>query len=110
MPAFDLILLGLGEDGHTASIFPDRPDLFHSEKICEVSVNPGSFQKRITVTGKVINNAKNIRFLVTGANKAAIIKKIINKEDGSANLPAASVFPLHGKMEWLLDTEAASLL
>ena len=60
LPAFDLIILGLGEDGHTASIFRGNNKLFFSEKICETTVHPVSHQKRITITGAVINNADNI--------------------------------------------------
>lgn len=109
-PVFDLILLGIGDDGHTASVFPDRTELFHSEKICEVSVHPVSHQKRITITGRVINNAENVRFLVTGKNKAEIIKKIIKKETAVLNLPASLVVPVNGSLEWILDAEAGSLL
>ncbi len=110
LPVFDLVLLGLGEDGHTASIFPGTPDLLISERICEVSVHPVSNQKRITITGKIINNAENIRFLVTGKNKAEIVKKIIKKEKDVSNFPASSIVPLYGRIEWLIDTDAGSLL
>lgn len=109
-PVFDLILLGIGEDGHTASIFPGRTELFNSENICEVSKHPVSHQKRITITGRVINNAENVRFLVTGNNKAEVIKKIIGKEKNAVNLPASLVVPSNGTLEWLLDSNSASLL
>jgi 6-phosphogluconolactonase len=109
-PVFDLILLGLGEDGHTASIFPGKTQLFKSEKICEVSLHPSSNQKRITITGNVINNSENVRFLVTGKNKAEILRRIIRKETGSMNLPASLVVPGYGNLEWILDAEAGSLL
>lgn len=110
VPLFDLVLLGLGEDGHTASIFPGRLDLFHSEKICEVSLHPVSHQKRITITGPVINNSENVRFLVTGSNKAEVIKKIMGKEKNALNFPATFVVPLNGRLQWLLDSNAGSLL
>jgi 6-phosphogluconolactonase len=110
IPVFDLVLLGLGDDGHTASIFPDRPDLLISEKICEVSVHPVSNQKRITITGRIINNAENIRFLVTGKKKAVIVRTIINKEEGVSNFPASFIVPAYGKLEWLIDSDAGSLL
>jgi len=109
-PVFDMILLGLGEDGHTASIFPGRSDLFHSDRICEVSVHPVSNQKRITITGTVINNAENIRFLVTGHSKAEVLKKIIKKEESCISFPASMVVPVYGRLEWLLDSDAGSLL
>ena len=66
---FDLVILGLGEDGHTASIFPGHTELMYSDKICEVAYHPVTMQMRITLTGRVINNAKVITFLVTGKKK-----------------------------------------
>jgi len=63
---FDLILLGLGTDGHTASIFPDSQHLFASDQLCAIVEHPVSSQKRITITGKVINHACTVAFLVTG--------------------------------------------
>jgi len=110
VPVFDLILLGIGEDGHTASIFPGMTSLFDSEKICEVSLHPVSHQKRITLTGRTINNAGKIKFLVTGKNKASIINKILNKDKSAINLPASMIIPVDGSIEWLLDSEAGSLL
>ena len=83
---FDLILLGLGEDGHTASIFPGDMSLFVSEKICEVAVHPVSQQKRITITGKVINNADEVIFLVTGKKKAEIVERIFNSNPHAQEL------------------------
>jgi len=77
LPVFDLIILGLGEDGHTASIFPSEANLMESEKICEVASHPVSMQKRITLTGRIINNADKVTFLVTGRKKAVIVEKII---------------------------------
>jgi 6-phosphogluconolactonase len=110
LPAFDMIILGMGEDGHTASIFPGLENLFVSEKICEVSVHPVTRQKRITLTGPVINNADNVKFLVTGRKKSEIVRQIINKEGNYMNFPASHIVPVHGTIEWLLDAEAASLL
>lgn len=110
VPVFDLILLGIGEDGHTASIFPGMNKLFDSEKICEVSVHPVSHQKRITLTGRTINNAHRIKFLVTGKNKASILKRILDREKSAQNLPASLIVPVDGSIEWLLDSEAGSLL
>ena len=110
VPVFDLILLGLGEDGHTASIFPDNLRLFESDKICDVSFHPLSKQKRITITGKVINNAENIKFLVTGRSKAGILKKILERDAAAKTFPASLVTAANGKIEWLLDSEAGSLL
>ena len=110
LPVFDIILLGLGEDGHTASIFPGMTHLFNSEKICEVALHPVSHQKRITLTGRIINNADKISFLVTGKNKAPVLKAILKKEESALNLPASLVVSVNGSTEWLIDAEAGSLL
>lgn len=110
IPQFDLIMLGLGEDGHTVSIFPGYLHLFKSKNICEVAVNPYSKQKRITVTGHVINQAKMVVFLVTGESKAEMVARIIAKKDGYENLPASLVHPENGELFWLLDEHAANKL
>ena len=110
MPIFDLIILGLGEDGHTASIFPGNKELLDSSKICEVAVHPLTLQKRITLTGRVINNADSVNFLVTGAKKADIVEKIINKNPVAINFPAYFIVPVYGELRWLIDKEAGRLL
>lgn len=108
LPQFDFMLLGLGEDGHTASIFPHQPELLSSDKICEVAFHPDSGQNRITITGRVINNSKLIVFLSTGANKAQKVKEIINGK--LPNLPASHIIPANGKLVWLIDKDASSKL
>lgn len=109
VPRFDIIYLGLGEDGHTASIFPGNLDLFDSSRICEVAVHPATGQKRITLTGTVINNAARVIFAVSGRNKAEIVAEIL-ENPSSGNYPASLVKPLSGRLTWHLDLEAASLL
>lgn len=110
LPAFDMIILGLGEDGHTASIFPSNPGAMGSDRICEVAYHPDTLQKRITLTGRVINNAGLITFIVTGRKKAAVIEKIINKKPSAFSFPASGIVPTDGKLVWMIDKEAASLL
>ena len=110
MPVFDLIILGMGEDGHTASIFPGYEKLFKSEKNCEVTLHPGTKQKRITVTGRVLNNAARIAFIITGGKKSEIIRQVVKKEGGYMNYPASKIVPVQGTAEWLLDADAAKLL
>jgi 6-phosphogluconolactonase len=110
LPVFDQIILGLGEDGHTASIFPGNIQLFNSHKICEVTVHPISLQKRITLTGSVINNSDSVDFLVTGRKKAEIVEKIVNRSPVAQNYPASFVNPLHGILKWHIDIEAGNLL
>jgi 6-phosphogluconolactonase len=109
LPLFDLIILGLGEDGHTASIFPANSELLNSEKICDIAFHPLSLQKRITITGKIINNADYVVFLVTGANKAEVIAKIIDKT-GPDDYPASHIKPASGALKWYLDLNAAKLI
>lgn len=67
-------------------------------------------QKRITLTGKIINNADKVTFLVTGKNKAAIVEKILNKNSSAQNFPASLIVPTYGELLWFLDEDAASLL
>ncbi len=108
IPKFDLIMLGLGEDGHTASIFPNQKNLLDSDKIYATAVHPETGQKRITLTGKVINNASTIVFIVTGNNKAKVVDEIINQKDNYKNYPASFIQPHNGELYWLLDKSAAS--
>ncbi len=110
LPVFDIILLGMGEDGHTASIFPGNLELIHSMRICDKAIHPVSGQRRITLTGKVINNARDIIFLVTGTDKADIVYEIIKKREKNLKFPAANIISGRGRTLWLLDKEAGSLL
>jgi len=108
LPRFDIMMLGIGEDGHFASIFPDQMHLLKSNKICEVAVHPSSGQKRITLTGNVINNSEQVSFLVTGKGKAGILKKILLEKNKI--YPAEFIMPVYGKLEYYIDSEAAELL
>lgn len=106
IPVFDLILLGLGEDGHTASIFPGQLELMKSDKICDIAFHPVTFQKRITLTGGVINNAETVVFLVTGKKKEDIVEKILKNKPADQNYPASYIVPVYGRLYWFLDKEA----
>ena len=108
VPRFDLIMLGLGDDGHTASIFPGSIGLFNSDKLFEISEHPVTRQKRITATGKLINNAGEVCFLVTGPGKAEKVAQILHKKEGWKELPASLVKPTDGQVVWLLDNEAGA--
>jgi 6-phosphogluconolactonase len=107
IPQFDLVMLGMGDDGHTVSIFPDSIGLWDAKENCVVAVHPDSGQKRVTITGKIVNNAKAIAFLVTGAGKAEKVQEIIKKEKGYTKYPAALVQPTDGELTWYLDQDAA---
>jgi 6-phosphogluconolactonase len=109
-PQFDFMMLGLGDDGHTASIFPGNLDLFKSRFLFEVAKHPLTGQKRITGTGNLTNQAHTVIFVVTGETKAEIIARIIEKKEGSEKLPASLVLPQNGELFWLLDDKAAKKL
>lgn len=110
LPCFDMIMLGVGDDGHTASIFPDQMYMLDYPGICGIAVQPVTGQKRITLTGNVINNARYILFLVTGKPKAKILKTIIKRSRGWEKYPAAYINSKEGTLAWFLDTEAAKYL
>jgi 6-phosphogluconolactonase len=109
-PVFDLVLLGVGFDGHTASIFPDNLALIDSEYSVAVTVQPETKQKRLTLTAKVINNAEKVVFMVTGENKSSIIADIITKTEKAKKYPASYIHGSKGKVDFYLDEGAASLL
>ncbi|TMM53686.1 6-phosphogluconolactonase [Maribacter algarum] len=109
LPKFDLVILGMGDDGHTASIFPHEIKLWHSEKYCEVAVHADSGQKRVSLTGQVINNADTVVFLVTGESKAEKFKEIKNKSGAYEDYPASLVNPSSGRLLWFLDESAAGI-
>ncbi len=90
-PIFDLITLGMGTDGHTASIFPGQLELFKSNVPVCASENPHSGQQRITLTGPVINEAELIYFLVTGIEKIQLLNNIFNEKPGWKIYPASHV-------------------
>lgn len=106
-PEFDWILLGLGNDGHTASIFPGSDVLEDRTHVCAVATHPETGQKRITLTLPVINCGRRISFLVTGRNKAEMVAQVLS---GNEPLPAAFVQPSHGILEWHLDEQAGKLM
>ncbi len=91
IPQFDLVILGMGDDGHTASIFPHESQFLTSQEFCEVATHPDSGQKRITLTGTVLNHAKRIVFLVTGDSKANVLSQVLHRTGDYAKFPAAHV-------------------
>lgn len=109
LPRFDLILLGLGLDGHTASIFPGSPSLTEYLRWVLAQQAPdGSW--RLTLTLPVINAASEVLFLVSGREKAQILRRVLRGEEDLRALPAQAVQPVNGDVIWLLDASAASLL
>lgn len=109
-PQFDLVILGMGDDGHTASIFPHEITLWNAKDHCVVATHPDSGQKRVSINGSVINMAKEVAFLVTGTSKAEKIDEIHSKKDGFEKYPASLVKPNSGNLIWFLDEDAAAKL
>ena len=107
-PRFDLMLLGMGDDGHTASIFPDAMQFLTSDRICEVATHPVTGQQRITLTGRVINHASQIVFLVTGSSKASVLAQVIHKTGDYVRFPASHV--VGNELEFYIDHAAAARL
>jgi len=107
---FDLVLLGLGEDGHTASLFPASPVLAEMERLvaAATAVYQDRPAQRVTLTLPAINSARQVLFLVTGSAKAAVVQSIV--EGTGERLPAQRIQPAAGRLIWLLDAEAARLI
>lgn len=110
LPQFDWIILGLGTDGHTASLFPHISLSSTTKQICTIATQPQSGQKRISLTLSILNNAKHISFLVTGKSKAQVVASILNEDPERYKYPAANVAPSRGILEWYLDQEAGAFL
>ena len=108
LPSLDLMILGMGDDGHTASIFPDNMGLLSSTEICEVANHPDSGQQRVTMTGPVLNNSEIVTFLVTGEKKAQKVRSILNQEPMAKDFPASHISGR--RLMWFLDEAAASLI
>lgn len=106
---FDWIILGMGNDGHTASLFPYQTD-FNDPNLAVIAKHPESGQIRISKTAKLLEQAKRITYLVTGAAKAGVLKEIRERAEETLPYPAARIKAKNGVTEWYLDREAAKLL
>lgn len=109
LPRLDLVLLGLGEDGHTASLFAGGAALDERRRLAAASVAPGGRGSRVTMTLPVINAAAAVIFLVAGVGKAEAVKRVLGSRASSA-LPATLVRPVDGELWWYLDAASASRL
>jgi len=108
-PVFDLIMLGVGSDGHTASLFPGSDALGGKQRLALPVFSSSALHWRVTLTLPVLNAAKQVLFLLSGRSKAGIVSVLINRKEGSG-YPAAMVKPSNGSITWLMDRDAASEL
>lgn len=109
-PRFDLILLGLGENGHTASLFPGTIVLTGHGRLVEEVFVPEQNMYRITMTATLINQACNILFLVTGNGKSEILNTVLTAPYQPDKYPAQLIKPVNGNIYWYVDKEAGNLL
>ncbi len=110
IPVFDLIVLGMGEDGHTASLFPGSEALREEQRFAVPVYRKKPEIHRVTLTLPVLNNASQVLFLVSGQAKAKVLAEILEGEEKKSRYPAGLVSPAHGKITWLIDQEAAEKL
>jgi len=110
VPAFDLILLGMGPDGHTASLFPGTEALQEKSKLFVANWVEKLKTHRLTLTLPVLNAARCVAFLASGTDKAPVLKSVLEGDAPGEQYPAKLVRPAQGKLIWLLDRAAASSL
>lgn len=110
LPTFDLVLLGLGEDGHTASLFPGGGAVGQDEQWVAAVVGAPGGLVRVTLSAAVINRARKIVFLVQGARKADILQAVLEGPSDPRLLPAQRIRPEAGELIWLVDRPAAKWL
>lgn len=110
LPSFDLIMLGVGEDGHTASLFPNNEILQENKRLVKQVYLAETDTYRISFTIPLINNAKNLLFLISGKEKSAILAKLFKRSGGSKKFPVQLIKPINGNTYWYIDKAAASQL
>lgn len=108
VPRFDLILLGIGTDGHTASLFPKTEALHEARRLAVPNFVPQLKQWRFTVTFPLINNARDVLFLASGREKAGPVSRVIAGNADFTEIPASGVRPVRGNVIWFIDEGAAS--
>jgi 6-phosphogluconolactonase len=109
-PALDLVLLGLGPDGHTASLFPHTAALAEHSRWVVVNYVPKFGTDRLTLTAPVLNRGREVLFLVAGADKAEPLAEVLEGPPDPDRLPAQRIRPAHGRLVWFVDRQAAARL
>ena len=109
-PSLDLVFLGMGADGHTASLFPGTTALCVNDRIAAANYVDKLQSWRITLTADSINMARNVIFLVAGADKAPALKEVIEGPRNPEQYPSQLIKPPHGALQWMVDEAAAKLL
>ncbi|MER3429867.1 MAG: 6-phosphogluconolactonase [Blastocatellia bacterium] len=109
-PRFDVVLLGIGSDGHTASLFPRTDALTEMQRLAVPTFVPAIDQWRFTLTFPALNNARHIIFLAAGKEKAETIRRVIKGEGEIGEIPALGVRPISGNVTWFIDLDAAAML
>src|SRR5262249_17458022 len=109
-PALDLVLLGMGADGHTASLFPGSEALGERLRWAVSAEAPRAPVPRITLTAAILNRARGIRVLVAGAEKAPMLRAALQGPRAPERIPVQLLEPRDGRMSWLVDEAAASAL
>jgi 6-phosphogluconolactonase len=109
-PRFDLVLLGMGDDGHTASLFPNSPIDMTESVIAVTAHYQNRPANRVTLTPLVFNQAREIWFLVTGAGRAETLRNVLKDDKNLEKYPAQRIQPVNGKLVWLVDEAAGKFL
>ncbi|MGO8947358.1 MAG: 6-phosphogluconolactonase, partial [Ktedonobacterales bacterium] len=110
LPRFDMIFLGMGPDGHTASLFPHTTALGVTDRLVTANFVPKLATYRITLSAPVINNAAAVAFLVAGSDKATALAAVLDGPSNPEEFPAQLIAPVNGDLYWFVDQEAAAQL
>ncbi len=109
LQTFDLVILGMGDDGHTLSLFPGKTEVIHeTEKLCTSLWLESQDMYRVTLTHPIVNNAANVAFLATGSGKAKALHQVLKGTFNPDVYPSQIIKPVHGELHWFVDEAAAA--